>query len=103
MEKTISGVNLNVDGEGYLQDISQWNKEIAVEIAKEEGVGELNDDHWKVIDYLQEQFKNGAALTIRSVGKSGVTDIKGFYSLFPDGPLKKASKIAGIKKPVSCI
>ncbi len=102
MEKTIAGVNLIVDDEGYLQDINQWNKEVGTEIAREEGI-EMTDKHWQVIDYIQDQFKSDSPLTIRKVGKSGVTDIKEFYSLFPEGPLKKASKIAGIKKPVSCI
>jgi tRNA 2-thiouridine synthesizing protein E len=40
---------------------------------------------------------------MRKVGTSGVTDIKEFYALFPGGPLKKATKIAGIPKPVSCV
>jgi tRNA 2-thiouridine synthesizing protein E len=42
-------------------------------------------------------------LTIRSVGNSGITDIKGFYQLFPGAPMKKAAKIAGITKPASCV
>ncbi|MFK7844139.1 MAG: TusE/DsrC/DsvC family sulfur relay protein [Rhodothermales bacterium] len=29
--------------------------------------------------------------------------IKEFYGLFPGGPLKKASRIAGIPKPASCV
>jgi len=56
-----------------------------------------------VISYIQDQNKNDVELTIRKVGKSGVTDIKEFYALFPGGPLKKASRIAGIPKPVCCI
>ena len=103
MEALIAGINVNVNDEGYLTDLSQWNKEVAQEIANEEGVGELNDRHWEVIKYLQDQYKNEVALTIRKVGKSGVTDIKEFYELFPGGPLKKATKIAGIPKPVGCI
>jgi tRNA 2-thiouridine synthesizing protein E len=42
-------------------------------------------------------------LTIRKIGKSGVVDIKEFYALFPVGPLKTATKIAGIPKPAGCI
>lgn len=102
MEKTIAGVNLTIDADGYLQDFSQWNKAVGIEIAQEEGIS-MTDEHWKVIDFIQQQYKKQVPLTIRSVGKSGVVDIKGFYSLFPEGPLKKASRIAGIKKPVSCI
>ena len=103
MEAVIAGMNVNVNEEGYMTDLSQWTKEIAQDIANAEGVGALNDRHWAVIEYLQDQFRNEIPLTIRKVGKSGVTDIKEFYALFPGGPLKKATKIAGIPKPVGCI
>jgi TusE/DsrC/DsvC family sulfur relay protein len=103
MEKMIANQPINVNEEGYLENLSQWNRDVAEAIAAEEGVGPLNDRHWAVIKYLQEQFKAEVPLTIRKVGKSGVTDIKEFYELFPGGPLKKSTKIAGIKKPVGCI
>lgn len=102
MEKTMAGVAVEMNDEGYLTDFSQWNRDVAAEIAAEEGIT-LTDDHWKVIDYIQDQWKKEVPLTIRSVGKSGVVDIKGFYALFPGGPLKKASRISGIPKPVGCI
>jgi dissimilatory sulfite reductase related protein len=100
--KNFLGKDVNVTEEGYFTDPTQWTKEIAVEIAKEEGIT-LTDKHYEILNYLRERILKGEALTIRSVGKSGIVDIKGFYDLFPGGPLKKASKIAGIPKPVSCI
>lgn len=101
-QKTIAGVNVDVTEEGYLEDFSQWNEDIAKEIAKEEEI-ELTDKHFEVLKFLREKHEEGASLTIRKVGKSGITDIKEFYKLFPGGPLKKASKIAGIPKPTSCV
>ncbi len=102
MRKIIAGQEIQLNDQGYLTDLSQWNKSVAQEIAKEEQI-ELKDDHWKVLDFLQNQHKQEVPLTIRKVGKSGVVDIKEFYALFPGGPLKKASRIAGIPKPASCI
>ena len=102
MDKQVAGLDISVDAEGYLTDLTQWTREVALEIAKEEGV-ELTDQHWPVIDYIQDSFRNGRSLSIRSIGKQGPVSIKEFYALFPDGPLKKASKIAGIPKPASCI
>ena len=99
-QKTIAGVSLDVSEDGYLENPSQWNEEIAKEIAKEEGV-ELTDKHFDVIKFIRENADSG--LTIRKVGKSGIVDIKGFYDLFPGGPLKISTKIAGIKKPSSCV
>ena len=100
--KTIAGTEVNVSEEGYLEDMSQWNEDIAREIAKEIGI-ELTDKHFEVLNYLREKTEAGEALTIRKVGKSGITDIKGLYKLFPKGPLKYSSKIAGIPKPASCV
>ncbi|MDX5585703.1 MAG: TusE/DsrC/DsvC family sulfur relay protein [Aureibaculum sp.] len=100
--KTIAGVQLNVSDDGYLEDMSQWNENIAKEIAEEIGI-ELTDKHFEVINYLREKTAAKEALTIRKVGKSGIVDIKGLYKLFPKGPLKFSSKIAGIPKPTSCI
>jgi tRNA 2-thiouridine synthesizing protein E len=99
-QKTIAGVTLEVTDDGYLEDPTQWNEEIAKEIAKEEGI-ELTDKHFEVLKFIRENADAG--LTIRKVGKSGIVDIKDFYALFPGGPLKISSKIAGIKKPTSCV
>ena len=102
MNKIFADVDISVNEEGYLTDFSQWTKDIAIEMAKEEGI-ELTDDHWNVLGFLQEQYKNEAVLSIRKIGKSGIISIKEFYTLFPNGPLKISSKLAGIPKPKSCI
>ena len=93
---------IEVNDEGYFQNPDQWNEEIAVELAKEQGI-ELTSKHFEVLHYLREKFNEGVALSIRRVSKSGVCDIKTFYQLFPGGPLKISSKIAGIPKPASCV
>ena len=101
-QKIFAGVTVDVNEEGYFTNPAQWNKEMAVEIAKEEGI-QLTDKHAAVLDFLRERYAKGEALTIRSVGNSGIIDIKGFYGLFPGAPMKKAAKIAGIPKPASCV
>ena len=100
--KTIAGVTVSVTEEGYLTDASQWNEEIAKELAKEEGF-ELTEKHLEVIRFIRNKVAAGEGLTIRGIGKSGVVDAKTFYQLFPGAPLKKATKVSGVPKPVSCI
>ena len=100
--QTIAGKQVNVSDDGYLEDMTQWNEEIANEIATDLNI-ELTDKHFEVINFLREQTENEVSLTIRKVGKSGIVDIKGLYKLFPKGPLKFSSKIAGIPKPTSCV
>jgi len=102
--KEIAGNTIDVNEEGYLTDSAQWNEAIAEAIAIEEGIEQLNERHWVVLKYLQDFYKeNGTMPTIRKMKKSGVVDTKELYSLFPGGPLKKSSRIAGLKKPESCI
>ncbi len=99
---TIAGLNIDLNEEGYLTDSSQWNEEVAKEIAGEEEI-ELTEKHFEVINFLRQKSDEGVDITIRKVGKSGIIDIKGLYTLFPKKPLKKSSRIAGIPKPTSCI
>lgn len=102
MEKIIAGKPIEVNEEGYLKNFLQWSKETGEEIAKEVNIN-LSPRHWEVITYLQDEYKKEVPLSIRKIGKSGVVDIKEFYALFPNAPLKTATKIAGVPKPASCI
>lgn len=102
MEKVIAGKSIAVNEEGYLTDFTQWDNNIGEALAEEAEIN-LTPRHWDVLNYLQNEYKNEVALSIRKIGKSGVVDIKEFYHLFPKAPLKTATKIAGIPKPASCI
>ncbi|MFN8240935.1 MAG: TusE/DsrC/DsvC family sulfur relay protein [Bacteroidales bacterium] len=101
-QKVYAGITVDVNEEGYFTTPSQWTREIGAEIAREEGIS-LTEQHYAIIDFLRTRHLNGDALSIRSINTSGVIDVKTFYQLFPGAPLKKATKIAGIPKPASCI
>jgi tRNA 2-thiouridine synthesizing protein E len=95
---------IDLDAEGYLTDFSQWTREVAAAIAREEGIAELTAAHWKVIDYIQKDFgETGQVPSIRKLNKSGVVSTKELYGLFPGGPAKKAARISGMKKPEGCV
>ena len=103
-QKEIAGKMVQVNDDGYMNDFSEWNKEIAAAIAVEEGIGELTDGHWKVIDFMQKDFADkGVMPSLRRMTKAGGVPTKELYALFPGGPMKKSSKIAGLKKPASCV
>lgn len=102
MEKQIAGKTILVNEEGFMTDFTQWDKNVGDALAAENSIV-LTPRHWEFIDYIQNEYKNDVPLSIRKIGKSGVVDIKEFYQLFPVAPLKTATKIAGIPKPVSCI
>ena len=102
MKKLIANREIDVNEEGYLLDFSQWDRDVCEGIAGECNV-EMTNKHWEVVEYLQDKHHKEEALSIRGIKKSGVINIKEFYQLFPGGPLKISTKIAGIPKPKSCI
>ncbi len=102
MDKNIAGTTIVVNDEGFMTDFKQWNKQVGEALAQENHI-DLSPRHWQVIDYIQDEYRKESPLSIRKVGKSGVVDIKEFYALFPNAPLKTATKIAGVPKPASCI
>jgi tRNA 2-thiouridine synthesizing protein E len=102
MNTLTSAPTLQVNEEGYLKNYQDWNRDWATEIAHQYNIS-LTPKHWDVLNWLRAKQAEGTALSIRKVGNSGIVDIKEFYALFPGGPLKISSRIAGIPKPASCI
>jgi TusE/DsrC/DsvC family sulfur relay protein len=101
---TIAGTELELNEEGFLVDPSQWNDDIAVELARREGIDPLTDRHWQVIRFMRSEYEaKGTGPTVRVLGKTSGVPIKELYELFPKGPAKLAAKIAGIPKPRGCI
>ena len=102
--RMIAGKNVQVNEEGYMTNPAEWTKEIAVEIAKEEGLAELTPAHWKVIDYArQKAAESGASPTLRTITSNAGVTTKELFTLFPKGPAKKVARIAGLGKPEGCV
>jgi tRNA 2-thiouridine synthesizing protein E len=100
----IAATPVDVDAEGFLTDPSQWNEEVAEEIAREQGVGELTPRHWQVVRFMRERYlETGSAPSIRALGKESGVPVKELYELFSKGPAKLAARIGGIPKPRGCI
>ena len=101
---TMTRPDLVLDAEGFLQKPEQWTEELARELARESGVGELTDRHWAVIRFMRDTFlRTGQAPSIRTLGKESGVPVKELYLLFPKGPAKLAAKIGGIPKPHGCM
>jgi TusE/DsrC/DsvC family sulfur relay protein len=101
---TIAGTQLEIDEEGFLVDPSQWNEDIAIELARRDGIDPLTERHWLVIRFMRSEYEaKGTGPTVRILGKTSGVPIKELYQLFPKGPAKLAAKIAGIPKPRGCI
>lgn len=102
--QTYAEQTVQVNEEGFLTDPNEWSKDIAVEIAKEEGIGNLSDDHWKIIDFCREKAtETGAAPTLRQITKGTGISTKELFALYPKGPAKKVARISGLGKPEGCV
>jgi tRNA 2-thiouridine synthesizing protein E len=99
----VAGLTIDVDHEGYMTNHTQWNRDVAAALARQEGI-ELTPAHWKVLEFIDKDFREkGVVPGMRRMNKIGGIATKDLYTLFPNGPIKKAAKIAGYAKPVSCV
>jgi tRNA 2-thiouridine synthesizing protein E len=104
MSYTVNGRELETDKEGYLLE-ADFSDEVVSVIAAAENIT-LTDDHWKVINYLRDEYReNGHTPNFRNMLK-GLADIlpgcdsKSLYDLFPTGPAKQGAKVAGLPQPL---
>ena len=98
------GKDLDIDEDGFIQDPNEWDEEVAKDLAETEGVSEMTEDHWKLVNYLRDYYlKNGIAPMVRKLCKETGCKLKYVYKLFPSGPAKGACKVAGLPKPTGCV
>ncbi|MGB0126746.1 MAG: TusE/DsrC/DsvC family sulfur relay protein [Rhodocyclaceae bacterium] len=103
MGYVVGGTEVETDDEGYLLE-PDYGDEVVEVIAAAEGIA-LTDDHWKVVNYLRDQYReHGHTPNFRSMLKDMEdvlpgADSKALYDLFPVGPAKQGAKVAGLPKP----
>lgn len=103
-ELIVNGISYELDEDGFLEDASTWNEDVAKVLADTEEIEELTEEHWKVINYLREYYDQyGVSPMVRKLTKDTGFDQKKIYELFPAGPGKGACKIAGLPKPTGCV
>jgi tRNA 2-thiouridine synthesizing protein E len=80
------------DEEGYLKTLSDWSRELADLIARDEKI-EMTPEHWEVINFLREYYEEyQVAPAIRVL-------VKAMKKAF--GPEK--GDLAGLPKPTGCV
>jgi TusE/DsrC/DsvC family sulfur relay protein len=100
----VHGRSYDVDEDGFLDDPQIWNQEVALDFAGTEGVTELTEAHWKVINFIRNYYLQfGIAPMIRKLCKETGFKLNEIYALFPSGPAKGACKLAGLPKPTGCV
>lgn len=103
-EVSYKGKSFEVDEDGFLLRFDEWCPEWLEYVKDSEGISELNEDHQKILDFLQDYYrKNGIAPMVRILSKNTGYKLKEVYELFPSGPGKGACKMAGLPKPTGCV
>lgn len=104
MGYVVDGTELDSDDQGYLLE-PDYRDAVAQAIAAAEGLT-LTEDHWKVINYLRDEYReHGHTPNFRNMLK-GLADVlpgcdsKALYDLFPVGPAKQGAKVAGLPQPL---
>ena len=103
MGYVVNGSELDADEQGYLLE-PDYGEEVVRVIAAAEGI-ELRDEHWKVVQYLRDEYReHGHTPNFRHMLKDMEDvlpgkDSKALYDLFPIGPAKQGAKVAGLPKP----
>lgn len=99
----VANKELETDADGYLLE-PDYSEEVVSVIAAAENI-ELTPKHWQVINYMRDQYReHGHTPNFRNMLKDvqefwPEADSKSLYDLFPTGPAKQGSKIAGLPQP----
>ncbi|WP_455813294.1 sulfurtransferase TusE [Pseudomonas graminis] len=104
------GKDIERDAQGYLKSTAAWSEGLALLLAAEEGI-ELSDAHWEVVHfvrafYLEFNTSPAVRMLVKAMAQK-YGEEKGnsryLFRLFPKGPAKQATKIAGLPKPAKCL
>ena len=94
---TLGGKEVEIDEDGFIQDPDIWNKEVAADLAKTEGVDELTEEHWKIVHYLRDYFIiNRTIPTVYETCSANDSNLEELRELFPAGYRRGACRIAGL-------
>ncbi len=92
------------DADGFLKEMSSWTREIAEELAERNDLGPLTDDHWQVIEYVQDfylEYDQGPPVV--KVSKHTGFSHKYICEMFPCGVARGAYRLAGLPRPFGCL
>jgi tRNA 2-thiouridine synthesizing protein E len=99
----VNGETIATDANGYLVNIEDWNEDVAMAMAENEGIA-LTEKHWDLLNYLRDEYINnsGHQPNTRSIVKAMSEKWnekiaqKDVYDLFPKDPSKQGGRIAGL-------
>ena len=94
----------SLDNEDFLVEMTQWNKELAVKLAKRNDIGPLTEDHWKIIEFVRTYYlTHHTGPPVVKIGKATGFPPSRICELFPCGMARGAYRLAGLPRPTGCL
>ncbi len=107
MSINVNGQEIEINEEGFLENLDQWSEDTAHKLAKHQGLT-LTDKHWDAIHYLRhEYFENGSSqpnirIMAKGMGKKWPgekVNASALFALFPV-TLSKPAQLLAYRKAV---
>ena len=96
--------SIELDKDGFMLEPTLWDEEVARAIALDEGINEIGEKHWAIVNFIREYWKeHDLAPPVRLLCKEGGVSVREVYKLFTSGPARGACRVAGLPKPDGCV
>jgi len=90
--------------DSFMTDPSLWDDRVASAIAIDEGIDEMCAEHWGIVNFIREYWKeHDLAPPVRLICKEVGVSVRQIYKLFTSGPARGACRVAGLPKPDGCV
>jgi len=100
----VEGKTIGFDKDGFMTDPALWDEQVATAIASEEGIEEMSPQHWAIVNFIRNYWKeHDLAPPVRLICKEVGVTVREIYKLFASGPARGACRIAGLPKPDGCV
>jgi len=100
----VQGKSVDFDKDGFMLDPALWDREVAAAIAREEGIQEIGEQHWAIINFIREYWQeHDLAPPVRLMCSQVNVSVRDIYRLFTSGPARGACRVAGLPKPDGCV
>jgi tRNA 2-thiouridine synthesizing protein E len=100
----VAGKQIEFDKDGFMSDPALWDEKVARAIAGEEGIAQMSDQHWGIVNFIRTYWQqHDLAPPVRLICKEVGVSVREIYKLFTSGPARGACRVAGLPKPDGCV
>jgi dissimilatory sulfite reductase related protein len=100
----VNGKRVELNEEGFLVDFDEWSPEVARSLAAREDIGELAEEHLRVLYKIREYYEQfRVAPMVHLLVKECDLSFRDLHDLFHKQPGKRATRLAGLPEATGCV